>query len=74
MLIAKCPILYGGRQYEKGDALPGDSPLVSKWLENGVAFMENVNSEPAKPVEESPKPETPDLGAEKKAATTRKKK
>lgn len=79
MLIAKCPILYGGRQYEKGDALPGDSPLVSKWLENGVAIMEGGAPEAKKEPEDerTPEqtPETPEAPEEPKVkATPRKKK
>lgn len=57
MIRAKQTILFKGRQYKKGDALPGDSPLVSIWLENDVAYDDTVKEE--KPEEEKPEEEKP---------------
>lgn len=55
MLVAKSPIIYLGKEYKKGETLPGDSPLASKWVENGVA--ERKGEKPAPVVKEEPKEE-----------------
>lgn len=37
-LIANRPVLYMGRSYDRGDALPaGDSKMVAAWLRAGSA-------------------------------------
>lgn len=39
-LIAKRPVLYQGRQYEAGEALPAhDTAMVAAWLRAGSAAM-----------------------------------
>lgn len=39
-LIAKRPVLYQGRQYEAGEALPAhDTAMVTAWLRAGSAAM-----------------------------------
>lgn len=64
MIRAKMPIIYAGRQYNKGDALPGNSPLTPIWLKNGAAYDDTAKSVKSaldeKPVQESvQEPESP---------------
>lgn len=43
-LRAKKPVLYASRQYGIGDVLPAsDQGLVQAWLDNGVAFWDEVD-------------------------------
>lgn len=47
-LKAKRPILHGCTQYRAGDTLPAyDTGLVDAWLENGVAYWEEVEPKAA---------------------------
>lgn len=49
MLIADASILIGSRWYSKGEALPGDSPLVSAWIKNKVAHFDEPKKEAKAP-------------------------
>ena len=52
-LKAKRPILHGCTQYRVGDTLPAnDTDLVNAWLNNGVAYWEEV--EPKAPMKAAP--------------------
>lgn len=52
-LIAKRPVLYQGRQYEQGEALPAHDPvMVDAWRRAGSAEL--VNDAPAEETAETP--------------------
>lgn len=53
MIIANMPIICKGRQYKKGEALPGDSPLVPVWLKNGAAYDDSEMNQAEEPIEDS---------------------
>ena len=54
-LTAKRAVLYQGRMYEPGDALPaGDSKMVEAWLEAESAEWTGEDQEPAQEAQGEP--------------------
>lgn len=69
-LIATIPILYGGRQYQPGDELPGgDAEMVGLWVEYRSARWETDEvTETAETTEAAEAAETTDAAEATEAA------
>ncbi len=49
-LIAKTQITYGNREYERGQELPKDAALATRWVEAGTAYWKDDEAETKKKV------------------------